>query len=382
MFLLNPAFADPSLKQYELKYYVIHTDLPEIEVREAQVRMNRMAEEYLQRTSSFSGQLKDRLPFYLYKNLADYIKAVGASGSGGFFDGEKLMAATLRLENGTISPATWHIVQHEGFHQFAHAVIGGEIPMWADEGLAEYFGEGLFTGDALATGLIPQSRLARVRKLFRGGDVKPLRQFLAVSREEWNAKVEMKNYDQAWSFVHFLAHGEDGHLQKPFDNYMHDVGKGEEAEKCYNRHLSPIPNLERRWRDWWLNLPDDPTAQGYARATLGIFTSFLARAHTQSQTFPTFDALARTPADQIKQSSQNWLPPSLFATSVEDSMKMRTAGDTFLLIKPNDRPPSIVLTLKDGTKLAGRFTLTKDGQVESVRVEVLVKPPLKPRTSP
>ena len=45
-----------------------------------------------------------------------------------------------------ITAYTWHTVQHEGFHQFAHAVIGGDIPTWLNEGLAEYFGEALFTG--------------------------------------------------------------------------------------------------------------------------------------------------------------------------------------------------------------------------------------------
>jgi len=377
---LTACAAEPELKAHESKYYVIHSDLPDSEVREAEVRMTHMVDEYVQRTAGFSGQVTGRLPFYLYTNLADYTKAVGVEGTGGFFDGEKLLAATLRDRDGTIAQATWHIVQHEGFHQFARAVIGGDIPMWTDEGLGEYFGEGLFTGDGFVSGLIPQSRLVRIRKLLRDGEFKPFRQFLAITRDQWNDKVEMKNYDQAWSLVHFLAHGEDGRLQKPFVNFMQAVGKGEDAEKAYNRHLNSIPNLERRWRDWWSNLPDDPTAEGYARATLQTLTSFLARAHAQAQSFGSFDAFTKISADEIKQPPADWLPPGLFVSAAADAVRMRTAGDGFVLVKSVDRPPSIVLTLKDGTKLAGRFSLGKEGRVEAVRVDVLAKAPANART--
>jgi hypothetical protein len=379
LFFVSPAVAaEPVLKQYESKYYLIHTDLPPLEAREAKVRMTRMAEEYLLRTAGFSGQIQERLPFYLYKNRADYEQAGGIENSGGIFDGQRLIALTLRREDGVISLSTWHIVQHEGFHQFAHAVINSDLPMWADEGLAEYFGEGLFTGDGFVTGLIPQSRLIRVQKLLAEARAKPLDEFLAISREQWNTKIEMAHYDQAWSFVHFLAHGEDGRLQKAFTNYMRDVGRGDEPEKCYNRYLKTIPDLEKRWRDWWINLPDHPTAEGYARATLGILTSFLGRAHAQGQAFASFDDLTKTSPDNLKQPAEDWLPPTLLAMAVSESAKMRLGGASFILVKSSaDHIPSIVLTLKEGTKLAGRFNLTKDGRIENVRTDVLVKAPAR-----
>jgi hypothetical protein len=365
------AVAEPELKTYETKYYVIHTDLPPSEAREAQVRMTRMAEEYQSRTAGFAGQIKDRLPFYLYKDPADYARAGGVENSAGIFDGERLVGLTLRRADGVISLATWHVVQHEGFHQFAHAVIGGELPMWADEGLAEYFGEGLFTGDGFVTGLIPQDRFTRVQKMFTEARDKPLAELLAITREQWNAKVEMQNYDQAWSFVHFLAHGEDGRLQKPFANFMHDVAAGADPEKTYNRYLKVIPNLETRWRNWWLHLPDYPTADGYARATLGMLTSFLARAHAQGQAFADFDAFAKTKPDELQQPQGDWLPPTLFAVAVVEANRMRQAGEPVVLVKSPQRPPSIVMTLTDGTKLAGRFDLTKEGRIGNVRVEVI-----------
>src|SRR6267154_384999 len=75
-----------------------------------------------------------------------------------------LMGMVIRdPRNGRIGLETWQIVQHEGFHQFVYFVVGGDVPTWVNEGLAEYFGEGIFTGDGMVTGIIPMRRLKRVK---------------------------------------------------------------------------------------------------------------------------------------------------------------------------------------------------------------------------
>src|SRR5262245_11386770 len=75
--------ANAQLKQYDSPYYVIHTDLTGDDVKEASVRMTRMAEEYYNRTRDFSGQINSRLPFKLFKNRKDYIAAGAPAGSAG-----------------------------------------------------------------------------------------------------------------------------------------------------------------------------------------------------------------------------------------------------------------------------------------------------------
>jgi hypothetical protein len=105
-----------------------------------------------------------------------------------------------------------------------------------------------------------------------------------------------------------------------------------------------------------------------------MLTSFLARSHAQGQRFADFDTLVKTPPDELKQSESDWLPPTLFTVATVEATRMRGAGDTFVLMKPADRPPSIALTLSDGTKLAGKFDIGKDGRIANVRVEVLSKP--------
>ncbi|HYE21615.1 MAG TPA: DUF1570 domain-containing protein [Tepidisphaeraceae bacterium] len=376
------AGATPALRTVETKYYTIHTDLPDIEAREAGVRVTAMVNEYARRTGGFAGTIGDkRLPLYLYSKLEDYVAAGGLPNSAGRYDGEKLMAVALRRpDDRTISLATWHVVQHEGFHQFADAVIGGggkggEIPMWANEGLGEYFGEALFTGDGFEVGLVPVARLARVRKLAgtpagAAGAFRPLAEFVAIDRAAWNKQIAMPNYDQAWAIVHFLIHADGGRFQKVFTTFLTDVGKGGDVATVYARTLGAIPGLEEKCRAWWAGQGEVTTNEGYARATVAILASFAGRAHASGQRFASFDELVR--ATDVKTPADQWLPQTLFQAGVNQSAKMRSRGDAFVLGRAQDGTPVIQLTLKGGKAIVGRPTV-KDGRVEGVEVRVVTK---------
>src|SRR3712207_464689 len=74
------------LPKYEGRYYIIHTDLTDDDLKEAELRMSRMAEEYHERTKGFAGDIRSKLPFYLYRNEQDYYAAGGTRDSAGFFD--------------------------------------------------------------------------------------------------------------------------------------------------------------------------------------------------------------------------------------------------------------------------------------------------------
>jgi hypothetical protein len=325
------------------------------------------------------------MPFYLYKDVKDYLEAGGIEGSGGVFDGERLMAVTLRRPDGVISLSTWHIVQHEGFHQFVHAAIGAGrdlVPIWADEGLAEYFGQGLFTGDGFEAGLIPQARLVRVQGMLLANDYAPLKQFITMTRRQWNERIEMRNYDQAWTLVHFLAHADGGRWRPAFEAYMREVSGGGDAGKASDKLLAAIPNLERRWREWWIGLPNQPTGDSYDRATLEILTSFLARAQAAGQRFDSFEAFARNEPEELKQPAAQWLPPTLLGMGLAEAQKIRAMGGTFSLVRSAaGGPPEIMMTGTDGAMVVGRFEVRKGGEVANVGVDVVKKGAPKRRTA-
>lgn len=341
------------LQVYQTPYYILHTDLEPEHAREAAIRMTKMAEEYHRRTADFSRRARGRLPFYLYRFHHDYIQAGGVPGTSGFFDGTTLRAVT----GPEPTDATWHVIQHEGFHQFIRQVIGGDIPVWANEGLADYFGEAQWTGDGFVTGLIPQWRLQRVRQRLSEGAFRPIEDMMNLSYAQWKAEFSRNNYDQAWMMVHFLAHGEEGRYQRAFGAFLGLISRGKQWPVAWKETFGDTQGFEQRWRDYWMNLPDHPTADLYAQVTVATLTSFLARAASQQQQFADIDSFLDTArSGELKMHPDDWLPRSLLLRAVEDAYALRQAGHRIELQSPPARW-SIVCTMIDGTQVTGRYTL-------------------------
>src|SRR4051812_4081175 len=170
----------PDLPTYDTRYYTVHSDVSPDEAREAVVRMTAMAEEYSRRTKDFSGAIRSKFPFYLVRRQEDFAALGGIEGSAGFFNGQALVVHVPDR----CDARTWHVLQHEGFHQFAAAVIGGDRPPWVNEGIAEYFGEALFTGDRYVSGIVPPWRLRRVQTEIKERQFLPIDDMMRMSIEE------------------------------------------------------------------------------------------------------------------------------------------------------------------------------------------------------
>ena len=380
----RPAVAAAAeLKRYESKYYTIYTDLdPDVE-REAAARMTRMVDEYHERTKAFAGTIHAKFPFYLYKDEADYHAAGGWPGSAGVFIGDSEGGGKLMAVAGQrINAYTWHTVQHEGFHQFAHAVIGGDIPVWLNEGMAEYFGEGLFTGDGFVVGVVPPWRLQRLQAEIPAGKLKPVEQIMAVSPQQWKAEMSIQNYDQAWSMVHFLVHGDDGRYAGPFAQCIRQISAGKPFDLAWRSTLGPADGFEQQWKRYWLAQPRSPTHDLYARATVAKLTSFLARATAERQAFPDLAAfVAAADSDTLKMAPDDWLPHSLLAEALRDGQLNAAAApaddapteaarrDTWDLKPGLNHQPTLALTQPDGLRMTGWFTLSGT-RVSAVNVEV------------
>ncbi len=356
------------LRTYETRYYVIHTDVGREAAREAELRLSRMAEEYHRRTRDFSGEIRKKFPFYLFTHEADYHAAGGHPTSAGEYDPN---AQSLKTFTGGAEPnlATWHTVQHEGFHQFADHVIGRNLPIWANEGLAEYFGEALFTGDGFVAGVDPPWRMKRVRAELGDNRFMPLRELLGLSHKQWNAQLSTTNYDHAWTLVHFLVHGRRGSRQAALSDFIRDTTAGAPSTIAWKKHLGDIDQFEAEWRAYWTNLPDDPTIDLYAEATLRTLTSFLARATARRQRFESFDAfIAAAEKGELKSTDTDWLPPALLKDALTRTAEMQKIGGRFTLVTDAPRTPRLFFLDTDGEEMMGRFAL-KGARVDRVIVD-------------
>ena len=352
LILICIASANAEMPRYETKYYILYTDITPAEANVVALRMNKMAEEYHLRTRDFSGDIRQKLPFYLYRHMDDYLAAGGRPGSAGqFVEGDALYA----VAGEQLDDRSWHVIQHEGFHQFAQAVMGGYRPVWLNEAIAEYFGEALFTGDGFVDGVIPPWRLKRLKKEIQGDELMSFGRIMAMSGQEWGDKIAAANYDQAWSMFQFLAHGENDKYQHPLAAMMAELSKAnpylaqdQQAQKAWNDHFGSTEGFEAQWKKYWLALPENPTADLYAQATVARLTSFLARATAQKQTFASYeDFRAAAGSGKLKIVPTDWLPPDLLVTALADADDLIKSGAQFTLA---GKPPSpqIQCTLKDG----------------------------------
>jgi hypothetical protein len=360
------------LKRYEGRYYIINTDLVGDDLREAELRMTKMAEEYKKRTEGFSGTIGHKFPFFLFRDINDYHAAGGMPGTAGVFNGntDTLMAVAGEKTSGY----TWTVVQHEGFHQFARAVIGGELPIWVNEGMAEYFGEGIFTGDGFITGYIPPKRLALIKENLEQKKFKSIQEMMLLSHARWNNEMRQENYDQAWAMVQFLAHAEKGRYQAAFVRFMRAIATGQQWDAAWLQSFGSADGFEKKWTEYWMKMEEDPTKDLYARAVTETITGVLGRGTAQKQKFEWFDQLAAAAtANEVRIDNRDWLPPRLIASAFARAAKMQEQGTKFeLLPAQGSKLPMILCTLEDGTKVTGRFTIS-GGRVAKVTTEAPVR---------
>lgn len=342
------------LRVLESRFYEIHTDVGDDLAREAYVRLDRMFEEYAQRTASFSKPPTRKFPFYLFSQAEDYYAAGAIRGSAGVFmargDDARLMAFVQPRGQ------TWHVVQHEGFHQFAYMSIARNLPMWVNEGLAEYFGEARFTGDAMVSGVIPDHRRIRVRTMIERGRFERFATYKSITPARWNAELRIENYDQAWSMVQFMAEADGGKYQKAFLQYMQALSRGEDNEKAWTNAVgaNQTEAFEAAWRKWWLNLPEHPTTLKFQQARMMTLVSFLARSRSAGQKWDSardFAQAARDGRVRMSPDPKIWLPSSLLNDAVEE-----LGDDATVRLDWDGMTPTLSKSYPTGTSI--RVTMT------------------------
>ena len=126
-------------------------------------------------------------------------------------------------------------VRHECTHALLHTWLQN-VPLWLDEGLAEYFEA---PHDQRAG---HHSHLAAVQALVRSGELPRLE---ALERLDDIGQMERDEYRDAWAWVHFAIHG-PREANEEFTRYLGDLAAGSEAGSLGERLRRRLPDLNRR----------------------------------------------------------------------------------------------------------------------------------------
>ncbi|MEY3021688.1 MAG: hypothetical protein RIS86_886 [Planctomycetota bacterium] len=261
------------------RHYRILSDLPPDETRVYAEHLDLMYGEYARRLASLP-QRAPEVPFVLmFRRQSDYLEVlrsrygVNGMGSGGMFFISPAGAALAFFTEDLPRTRVLHVVQHEGFHQYAHSRFAGSLPPWVNEGLAEFFGEAIVVDGKVIVGQASPGPVAAIRDAVSKGATVDFLRMLTMDGEAWNANVRAGSaaiqYMQAWSMVQFLGWAEDGRHQRAFEAYLRLLHAGTPSERAFVQAFGTgdVASFERAWKDWASKARPTAFAAAAARLT-------------------------------------------------------------------------------------------------------------------
>jgi tetratricopeptide (TPR) repeat protein len=138
-----------------------------------------------------------------------------------------------------------NIVYHEYIHKILHLNFT-RLPVWVDEGLAEFFGNTWMRSDGIFIGA-PSPRLAELRS----GTTYPIETLLKVDRASPYYRDAGKAgmfYAESWGLTHFLMLGPGMAQGQKMNMYLASLQKGADADKAFNDSFGDRNELEKNFR--------------------------------------------------------------------------------------------------------------------------------------
>ncbi len=137
-------------------------------------------------------------------------------------------------------------LRHECTHAMLHASLPN-VPLWLDEGLAEYFE---IAPDQQSTAHV---HLVSFRRSVRWRSAPSLAELESLDNLRQMGKRE---YRDAWAWVHFLVHGPPA-AQQTLVEYLQDLQAQRPTGRFSERLAQQLPDAERHMREHFVDWPVD-----------------------------------------------------------------------------------------------------------------------------
>lgn len=286
-----------ALRYYQTKFYRLYTDVDPELARDLSRRLDGMFDEYSRRLNAF-GSEEDRKDVYVFSTrdaYAQFIEERLPNSGGVFIPSRGVLAA---YEEGQGRDSLKRTLQHEAFHQFAYSTIGPKMPVWLNEGIAQLFEEGIWTGDRFVLEQVPPRRLRQLQADVREGRLTAFESFVKRDGREWMRVMRDRErgstqYNQAWAMVHFLVYavGPDGqplYRQRLFD-MMKMIQAGTSAENAFAATFgNNFAGFEKRFSEYLRTLR--PSREAAYVEQIEVLADMLVQLDKQSIGFDEIDA--------------------------------------------------------------------------------------------
>ena len=358
------------LTRLKSRHYEIVTDLPRDEAMAYGRHMDIVFAEFTSRLRGFGVRNATPMTLYLMSDQVAYMNLLAGFGingtnSGGMFFWGGDASGLATFVRGRDRATVLATLQHEGFHQFAYLRISDRLPIWVNEGLAEWFGEALIVRGKLRLGLAPSSRVSALRTAHDRRDLMTLEDFLTMTSREWSNNLRSGSprgwtqYDQAWSVVHFLIDADDGRYAGMLLDYLKACQQGLDTDQAIERAFKSrdLTQFEKRYLDWLTSdLKPDPIST--ANEQLEILSDAIAELHRRGL----------RPAS-LEEFRDLTLRSSLAATRFEHGQRRDIPiDDRWFVPPPPDRPNATTSLVFEPGVDDGLPTLRIEGLRVSVRL--------------
>ena len=276
------------LQRYESRWYHVFHNLSADEAKLFATHMDAVFDEYTKRFANLSTAQPKSMPLYLFRKQSEYEAFmasinINATNTGGMFFVTRKEEGLAVFVGGRPITQTFAVLQHEGFHQFAFRHIGPDLPIWVNEGLAQYFEDGVLVFDrgrpTMYLGPANANRIASIKQALAKNEQFDFDTLLNISSDEWSKNVvEGKReaalqYDQSWSIAYFLIVADNGKYRDAFEKYLKLVAQrrpGGDADAKARANTRAFAEafgtndttaFKQRWTEFARALEPDPINQ-------------------------------------------------------------------------------------------------------------------------
>jgi len=329
---IGSAAAQPETRTFSSRQYTIHTDLEGPRLARIAAHMDTVYDDYSRRFSGYPVRNAGPLDLWVFEEAAGYFRflasqGIDARGSGGMFfvAGPDTNGLATFVQGQTIEQVLG-VLRHEGLHQFAYQRVTKDLPIWCNEGTAEWFRHALETERGILPGLADPAAIERMAEHAEERRLITLERLVTLNHATWNAQLRAGTarslYDQAWSVVHFLTNAQDGRFRPVLDRYLREAWRGLQPGQLRDQVLGgDLRPMEEAYLAYLCDLRPDPLYLG--RHTLDALAQAILAAR---------DAEAQAASlDDLKA----WLPGSGFeATAVWGSRTREVTGEDLAWLEP------------------------------------------------
>jgi len=174
------------------------------------------------------------------KKLEPYLwRLKGAKAAGVYHHAWEREYVMMRLD--AWNSGNREVVYHEYVHSILHRNLHW-IPLWLDEGVADFYGFTRFEGNKIYVGAPPEQY-----RMMTGQPLIPIETLVTVDGSSPYYRDEDKVYRfyaESWSLVHFLMFGEGMERGKKLNEYSALLQQGMESKKAFQQVFGDFKSVE------------------------------------------------------------------------------------------------------------------------------------------